>query len=112
VTGQALGVNLFGRVLRGIEYLAHVAAARHVVRPGTMAALAALVRRTALLIQGGLPMRRFLPGVVSVLVARLTGLRSNVLGGIGVGGGCARRLRAGGLALSRSPALLATLTRS
>jgi len=29
VTGQALGVHLFGRVLRGIEYLARVAAAFH-----------------------------------------------------------------------------------
>jgi hypothetical protein len=45
MTGQALGVNLFGRVLRGIEYLGYVAAARHVLRPGTMAALATLVRR-------------------------------------------------------------------
>ena len=44
VTGQALGVNLFGRVLRGIEYLGHVAAARHVVRTGTVAAFATLVR--------------------------------------------------------------------
>ena len=44
VTGQALGVNLFGRVLRGIEYLGYVAAAGHVLRPGTMAAFATLVR--------------------------------------------------------------------
>ncbi len=44
VTGQALGVNFFGRVLRGIEYLARVAAAGHVLRSGTMAALATLVR--------------------------------------------------------------------
>jgi len=34
VTGQALGVNLFGRVLRGIEYLGYVAAAGNVLRPG------------------------------------------------------------------------------
>jgi hypothetical protein len=43
VTGQALGVNLFGRVLRGIEYLAYIAAARHVLRTGTVAALATLI---------------------------------------------------------------------
>jgi hypothetical protein len=43
VTGQALGINLFRRVLRGIEYLARVAAARHVLRSGTMAALATLL---------------------------------------------------------------------
>ncbi len=45
VTGQAPGVNLFGRVLRGVEYLGYVAAASHVVRAGTMAAFATLVRR-------------------------------------------------------------------
>src|SRR6202167_5700825 len=45
VTGQALGVNLFGRVLRGIEYLAYVAAAGNVVRAGAVAAFATLVRR-------------------------------------------------------------------
>ncbi len=44
VTGQALGVNLFGRVLRGIEYLGYVAAALHMLRTGTMATLATLVR--------------------------------------------------------------------
>src|ERR1700685_924930 len=43
VTGQARGVNLFGRVLGGIEYLARVAAARHVLRTGTVAALATLL---------------------------------------------------------------------
>ena len=43
VTGQALGVNLFGRVLRGIEYLGYVAAACHVVSSRTVAALATLL---------------------------------------------------------------------
>ncbi len=43
VTGQALGVNLFGRVLRGIEYLAGVAASRHMIGARTVAALAALL---------------------------------------------------------------------
>ncbi len=47
VTGQALGVHLFGRVLRGIEYLGYVAAASHVFRAGTVAAFATLVRGTA-----------------------------------------------------------------
>src|ERR1700691_2347501 len=42
MTGQAHGVNLFGRVLRGIEYLARVAAACHVVGSWTVAALATL----------------------------------------------------------------------
>lgn len=81
VTGQALGVNLFGRVLRGIEYLARVAAARHVLRSGTMAAFAALMGGSSFGIECGLPVRRFLPSVVEIFVARLTSLRSDVLGG-------------------------------
>ena len=44
VTGQALGVNFFRRKVLEPEYLGHVAAARHVLRPGTMATLATLVR--------------------------------------------------------------------
>src|SRR5271169_4411151 len=47
VTGQALGVNLFGRVLRGIEYLGYVAAARYVVRSRTVTSLTTLLRRAA-----------------------------------------------------------------
>jgi hypothetical protein len=95
VTGQALGVHLFGRVLRGIEYLAYVAAARHVVGAGTMAALAALVRRSSFRVEGRLPVRRFLPGVVEVFVASLTSLGSHVLRNFG--GSCANRRFAGGL---------------
>jgi hypothetical protein len=83
VTAQALGVNLFGRVLRGIEYFARVAAARHVVRPGTMATLATLVRRTTRLVEGCLPVRRFLPSVVSFLMTGFAGFRSYVFRGAG-----------------------------
>jgi hypothetical protein len=43
VTGQAHGINLFGRVLRGIEYLAHVAAPFDVGGSGTVAALTTLL---------------------------------------------------------------------
>src|ERR1700683_2008990 len=81
VTGQALGVNLFGRVLRGIEYLARVAAARHVLRSGTMAALAALMGGSTIGIERGLPVRRLLPCVISFLVTGFAGLCSHVLGG-------------------------------
>jgi hypothetical protein len=81
VTGQALGVNLFGRVLRGIEYLGYVAAARHVLRPGTVAAFAALMGGSTSGIECGLPVRRLLPAVVEIFVARLTRFRSHVLGG-------------------------------
>jgi hypothetical protein len=43
MTAQALGVNLFGRVLRGIEYLGYVAAASYMVRAGTVTAFATLL---------------------------------------------------------------------
>jgi len=86
VTGQALGVNLFGRVLRGIEYLARVAATRYVLCSGTMAALATLLRGTALRVQCGFPMRRFLPRVIDLLVTGLAGFRSHILGSFR--GGC------------------------
>src|SRR6202161_3618846 len=42
VTGQTLGVNLFGRVLRGIEYLGYVAAAGNVVGSRTVTSLTTL----------------------------------------------------------------------
>src|SRR5580698_1194233 len=80
VTGQALGVNLFGRVLCGIEYLGYVAAARHVLRPGTVAAFAALMGGSSFGIECGLPVRRLLPVVVEIFVAYLTGLRPHVFG--------------------------------
>src|SRR5271165_1008599 len=61
------------------ENLRFVAAPSHVVRSGTMAPLAALVRGTAaLMVEGRLPMRRFLPGVVNVLMTALAGLRAHV----------------------------------
>ena len=47
VAGQALGVHLFGRVLRGIEYLGYVAAPFDVGGSGTVAAFATLVRGAA-----------------------------------------------------------------
>jgi hypothetical protein len=83
VTGQALGVNLFGRVLRGIEYLARVAATGHMVGTGTMATFATLVRGATLLIKGRFPVRCFLPRVIDIFVAGFAGLRAHVLGGIG-----------------------------
>jgi len=105
VTGQALGVNLFGRLLRGIEYLADVAAARHVVGAGTMAALTALLRRTALFIQCGNPVRCLCPGVVNFPVAGLAGLRSHILSGLGA-------MRAGSRCVGRLWALVRNLLSS
>lgn len=95
VTGQALGVNLFGRVLRGIEYLAYIAAARHVLRTGTVAAFATLMGGSSFGIERGLPVRRLLPVVVDLFVARLAGLRAYILGGFR--GVRTRRWRATGL---------------
>ena len=80
VTGQALGVNLFGRVLRGIEYLAHVAAAGHVLGSRPVAAFATLMGGSTFRIESRLPMRRFLPRVIYLFVTRLTGLGSHILG--------------------------------
>ncbi len=71
VTGQALGVNLFGRVLRWIEYLGYVAAAGHMLCAGAMAALAPLMRGAAFNIERCLPVRRFLPIVLEIFVTRL-----------------------------------------
>lgn len=81
VTGQALGVNLFGRVLRGIEYLGYVAAPANVVRTGSVAAFATLVRGSSFRVEGRLPVRRFLPTAIDFLVTGLAGLSSHVLGG-------------------------------
>jgi len=103
VTGQALGIYLFGRVLRGIEYLGYVAAARHVLGAGTVAAFATLVGGSSFGIERGLPVRRFLPRVINLLVTSLASLRSHVLGSIFrctpgyIGGGRAGRGCAGGL---------------
>jgi len=94
VTGQAHGVNIFDRVLRGIEYLARVAAARHVLRSGTVAAFAALMGGSSFGIECGLPVRRFLPCVINFLVTGFAGLGSNVLGHFG--GGRTRHHRLGG----------------
>jgi len=107
VAGQAHGVNLFGRVLRGIEYLAHVAAARHVLGSRTVTTLATLMGGSSFGIECGLPVRRFLPVVINLLVTGLAGLRSYVLGSFGrrrSGRRCAGRL---GVLSSRLRACLA-----
>jgi len=66
-----------------------------VVRTGSVAAFATLVR--GLLIQCGLPMGCFRPGVINFLVTRLAGLGSHILGGFG--GRRSSRRRAGGLGI-------------
>jgi len=95
MTGQALGVNLFGRVLRGIEDLGYVAAAGHMGFPGTMATLAPLFRRAAVGVQSCLPVRSFLPCVICCLMAGFTDVRSYILRRLG--GGNSGRWRVTGL---------------
>jgi hypothetical protein len=94
VTGQAHEVNLFDRVLRRIEYLARIAAARHVLGSGTVAAFAALMGGSRFGIECGLPVWRFLPCVINFLVTGFAGLGSNILGDFG--GGRTRHLGLGG----------------
>ena len=78
MAGQAAGTCLLARPPREREYLGFVAAARHVFRTRTVAALAALLRRAALFVQCRLPVRRFLPAVVNLLVTGLAGLGPHV----------------------------------
>lgn len=89
VTGQAHGVNLFDRVLRGIEYLADVAAPFHVGGSGTVAPFATLMGWSSFSIECGLPVRRLRPVVIYLLMTGLAGLCSHVLGSIG--GSCGNR---------------------
>jgi hypothetical protein len=95
MTAQTAGAGLLPRFPLEHEYLGFVAAASYVVGTGTMATLATLLRGATLFVQRGLPVRRFLPGVVDFLVTGLAGLRSHVLGG--VGGRSTDRRCAGGL---------------
>ena len=80
MTTQAALVNFLRRSFFEDIYLALVAAAVDVVRSGAVAALATLVGGAAFRIQRRLPVRRFLPGVVKVLVTGLTGLRTHIVG--------------------------------
>lgn len=78
VATQAAGIDFFrGSVLERV-YLGHVAAPRDVIRPGTMAALAALLGWATLFIQCGLPVRGLLPGVVDFLMTGFAGLGAHI----------------------------------
>lgn len=63
------------------ENLADVSAARNVLGARTMASLASLMRRAALGVQRGFPVRGLLPAVVNSFVAGLAGIASYVLRG-------------------------------
>jgi hypothetical protein len=105
VAGQTACARLLPRRIFEGENLALIAAAGHVVRPGTVAAFTPFVRGAPFLGLGRRPMWRLLPRVISVFMARLTGLRTDVLrsvcGGVDVrshscGRSCGRSFRARG----------------
>jgi len=83
VTRQTAGVDFFRRSILEHKDLGFVAATRHVIRARTVAALAALVRRSFFRVEGRLPVRRLLPTVVDFFVTGLASLRSQILGQIG-----------------------------
>jgi len=96
VAGQTANASLLPRLSLEHEYLGLVATPRHVVGSGTVATFATLLRRTALRVQCGLPVRRFRPSVISFLVTRLAGLCTHILGHIGgrrIGHGCGGGLK-------------------
>jgi len=78
------------------KYLGFIAAARHMVGSGTMAAFATLMR--GLLVLRSLPVWRFLPAFVDFFVARLAGVGADVFGS---SGGRIRRWKACGLWIRR-----------
>ena len=69
VACQTAVVHFFRRGFCKPEYFRLIAAARHVVRPRPVTALATLVRRPAFCIQRRLPVRRLGPIVVELFVA-------------------------------------------
>src|ERR1700689_1643458 len=83
VAGQTASAVFLPRFSFEHEYLGLVAAARHVVGSGAMTTFTALLRRTALRVQCGLPVRRFRPSVINFLVTGLAGLGSHILGSFG-----------------------------
>src|SRR5450432_1048958 len=95
MAAQAAGAGLLPGMLLEYEYLRLIAAARHVVGARTVTSFTSLLCRTARLVESGLPMRRFLPGVVDFFVAGLAGFRSHILRGLG--GSRSGRRCAGGL---------------
>ena len=94
MAGQTTRVDFLRRSILKYKDLGFVAAAGHVIGARTVATFATLFRRTALRVEGRLPVGRFLPTVVDFLVTGLAGLGAQILGGFARwrrrgGGGCA-----------------------
>ena len=80
VARQAAGVDILCRVILEDKNLGDIPATSDVGRSWPMTAFASLVRRAALRIERGLPVRTLLPGVVNVVVASLADFRSYIFG--------------------------------
>ena len=88
VARQAARVDLLGRMVLEDKNLCDIAPSGNMSGPGTMTSFASLVRWTSLGVERRLPMRRFLPVVVDILVAGLAGFRSDIVGSIRWRAGC------------------------
>jgi len=82
VAGQTARVHLLRGSFLEDEDLGFITTTGHVLGTGTMASFATLVGGLSFGIEGCLPMRRFLPRVIDLLMARLAGFRSHILGNI------------------------------
>ena len=81
MAGEALGVDFLRGVFAEDENLRFVTAASNVRGTGSVATLASLMRRAALCIKSGFPVRTLLPVVVNIFVTRLAHLRADEFGG-------------------------------
>lgn len=80
---QAPRVNFLGGVFLENENLGLVSAASNVVCARTVASFAALVRRTTLGIERGLPVGSFLPIIIDIFMTSLASVRTDIVGSVG-----------------------------
>ena len=78
MAGEATGAGFLPRVIGEDENLGLVAATFNMFGPGTVASFTTLLRGAGIFIQSGLPVGRFLPGVVNLFMTRLAGFSTNV----------------------------------
>src|SRR5579872_168572 len=95
VAGQTTRIDFLRGSVGKRQYFGFVAAARHVIGARSMTALATLMRYVGFLVERRLPVRRFFPFVVEVLVTGLACVGTHILGAVG---GSRVGLAAGGVA--------------
>ena len=83
MAGEAARIDFFRGMLREDENLRLVTTAFDVSSPRAMAPFASLMRRTSFCVEHCLKMRGLRPAVVDIGVARLAGLRPDVIGRVG-----------------------------